>query len=212
MGERKQDRQLTQHNLRIGPAENRLALFGSEDVLEHPLDAPLLLLVVRMDVDVHRRGDVGMPEDDAHGLDGVFALDAARGEAMPHPVELQFGYIKVVNAPADWMDALGALVIIVAGNSTISGIRFENVSINSCSFYPINLTLAEESNSGTINDITFSHIAIPNNNAIRLNNAAAKGKLGNIHFDNITRNEKKVTNQNELILSKNGVLGTLDVK
>ena len=49
-----------------------------------------------MDVDVHRRGDVGMPEDDAHGLDGVFALDAARGEAMPHPVELQFGYAELL--------------------------------------------------------------------------------------------------------------------
>ena len=143
--------------------------------------------------------------------------DKCRGFGIIHETardikNVTFSNIKVVNAPADWMDALGALVVIVAGNSTISGIRFENVSINSCSFYPINLTLAEESNSGTINDITFSHIAIPNNNAIRLNNAAAKGKLGNIHFDNIIRNEKKVTNQNELILSKNGILGTLDVK
>lgn len=44
-----------------------------------------------MDVEVHRRGDVGVPKNDADGLDRVLALAAARGEAMPHPVELQLG-------------------------------------------------------------------------------------------------------------------------
>lgn len=113
MGERKQGRQLAQHNLRIGPAENRLALFGSEDVLEHPLDAPLLLLAVRMDVEVHRRGDAGMPGDDARGFDGVFALDAARGEALPHPVELQRPFIAVFICPWFYGRRLVAQYVII---------------------------------------------------------------------------------------------------
>ena len=44
-----------------------------------------------MDVEVHRRGDVGVPKNDADGLDRVLALDAAGGEALPKPVELEIG-------------------------------------------------------------------------------------------------------------------------
>ena len=76
------------------PTKGRAAFL--QDILRHPFDAPLLLFVVGMDVEVHRRGDVGAPKNDADGIDGFFALDAARGEAMPHPVELQLGYAELL--------------------------------------------------------------------------------------------------------------------
>lgn len=143
--------------------------------------------------------------------------DKCRGFGIIHETQrnisdVTFSDIKVVNAPADWMDALGALVVIVAGNASISNIRFEDVDIHSCSFYPINLTLAEESASGTISGITFSNIKIPNGNAIRLKNASSSGTLENIHFSNIFRSGSKATNESQLKLSKSGSVGSLDIE
>ena len=39
------------------PTKGRAAFL--QDILKHPFDAPLLLFVVGMDVEVHRRGDAG---------------------------------------------------------------------------------------------------------------------------------------------------------
>ena len=69
----------------------------SKDVLEHPLNTPFLFLVVGMDVEVHRRRDVGVPKDHADGLDGIFAFDATGGEAMPEAVEFEVWDVQFLN-------------------------------------------------------------------------------------------------------------------
>ncbi len=143
--------------------------------------------------------------------------DKCRGFGIIHETQrnisdVTYSHITVISAPADWMDALGALVVIVAGNSTISNITFSDVDIHQCSFYPINLTLHEESASGVINEIHFQNIKIPNDNKIRLCNSSSSGEIKNIEFDSIYRKGSRVNTTLGLKLNLTGTIGTVTVK
>ena len=142
--------------------------------------------------------------------------DKCRGFGIIHETQrnittVKYEDITVISAPADWMDALGALVVIVAGNAKISDVVFENVNINSCSFYPINVTLSSSSTSGVIDNITFKNISIPNSNKIRLLNESS-GSVGNIHFSSIRRNGTLVSNTLALGLNKSGSIGNITLE
>ncbi len=119
--------------------------------------------------------------------------------------------VSVIKSPADWMDALGCLNVIVANDSSISDIRFENVEINECSFYPINVSLTSSSEFGSIKDITFANVSIPNDQPIRLLNATNNGTVSNLTFSNISRNGKKVSSLSEMNFKKEGTIGDITI-
>lgn len=54
---------------------------------EHTVDTSLFLLHIRMDIEVERDADVGMPQQNAHSLIVAFAFDAARSETVPQTVK-----------------------------------------------------------------------------------------------------------------------------
>lgn len=137
--------------------------------------------------------------------------DKCRGYGVIHETkrdikEITYEDICLIKAPADWMDALGCLNVIVAGNSSISEITFRNVEINACAFYPINVSLTSDSSSGLISGVSFENISIPNNNPIRLLNASSNGKIDGISFSDVYRNGSKATSLSSLILKQEGTV------
>ena len=54
---------------------------------EHTVDTSLFLLHIRMDIEVERGADVGMPQQNAHSLIVAFAFDAARSETVTKAVK-----------------------------------------------------------------------------------------------------------------------------
>lgn len=117
--------------------------------------------------------------------------DKCRGYGIIHETQRNITDVKFSNcivcaAPATWMDALGALVVIMANNSTCSDITFTNIKINHNEFYPINVTMHEES-SGTIKNITFHNINYQNSNKIRILNSSSSGKIDGVYLTNIYR-------------------------
>jgi hypothetical protein len=140
--------------------------------------------------------------------------DKCRGMGIIHETKrnisgVSFKNSTIIQAPANWQDALGCLVVIEADNAALSAITFSDIAINACGFYPINVSLLDSSTNGSISGITFNHIEIPNTNAIRLLNATSAGSLGGIVFNDIYRQGSKVTTSGGLKLAKEGALGTV---
>lgn len=123
--------------------------------------------------------------------------DKARGLGIIHETVRDVTNVKFVDcsvgfASANWGDALGALVVIMAHASTVSDIVFENIEIYSNILYPINVTLHPESD-GTIDNIYFNNIRWNGANPVRIvNNSKGTGEIGNLWFDNIYINGKWV--------------------
>ncbi len=133
-------------------------------------------------------------------------------EAKRDISDVTYENISVIKAPADWMDALGCLNVIVAGNSSISEVSFKNVEINNCSFYPINVSLLSDSASGSIDNIRFENVSIPNNNPIRLLNASSRGKISGISFHNIYRKGDRIHDSASLLLKQEGDMNQISLE
>ena len=140
--------------------------------------------------------------------------DKCRGYGIIHETKrdisnVNYEDIAIIKAPADWMDALGCLNVIVAGDAKISDVSFKNVEINDCSFYPINVSLLSDSASGSIEGISFENISIPNSNPIRILNASSSGSISNISFSSIYRSGNEVSSSQGLNLKKEGSIGEI---
>lgn len=146
---------------------------------------------------------------DIHFSSCVAWPDKCRGYGIIHETkrdisDVVYEDISIIKAPADWMDALGCLNVIVAGDASISAVSFKNVEINECSFYPINVSLLADSAKGSIHKVNFENINIPNDNPIRLLNASASGSVSEIFFHNIYRRGAKVQGLSSLSIKQEG--------
>lgn len=99
--------------------------------------------------------------------------------------------------------------MVVNGYHKVSDILFEDIEINDCGFYPINVSLLSNK-KGEISNITFRNISIPNSNEIRLLNKASQGTLDGIHFENITRNGIKVMDADGMRFKTSDTVGTIN--
>lgn len=116
--------------------------------------------------------------------------------------------IGIIKAPGTFMDELGALVVIVYGAYDVKDVLFENIEINDCDFYPINVSLLSKK-KGNISNVTFRNISIPNNKNIRLRNDATQGTVTDIHFENITRDGNKITDVGGMRFKTTGTIGNV---
>ena len=115
--------------------------------------------------------------------------DKCRGYGIIHETQRNISNVKflnsiICNAPADWMDALGCLVIIVGNDATISDITFSGINIYDHNFYPINLSIHDGGN-GNIENINFHNIYYKNDYKIRIFNDSTSGHIKNVRFSNI---------------------------
>lgn len=132
--------------------------------------------------------------------------DKARGFGIIHETQRDICNVSFIDcsvgfASARWMDALGALVIIVANNAEITDIVFEDIEIYYNNKYPINITMYDSSN-GLVENVYFKNINYKKGNEVRIANySMLSGIVRDIWFDDIYISGKRA----ERFIGSNGL-------
>ena len=119
--------------------------------------------------------------------------DKARGlgiisESKRDMKEIYFTDCSVGYASAEWMDALGGVVVILADDAKINDVYFENIEIYSSAKYPVNVTL-EESSGAVVEKVVFRNLDIRGDKEVRLSNESAHGgAIKSVVFEGCKRN------------------------
>lgn len=132
--------------------------------------------------------------DKARGL-GIIA-ESVRDIADVHFVDCSVGH-----ASAEWMDALGSLVVYLTGAARVDNISFENIELYKNVKYPINVTL-EAGATAVIENVYFENIDIRGDKAVRIADNSDSGEIRNLWFDDCTRDKTSITDEASLITNK----------
>ena len=128
--------------------------------------------------------------DKARGL-GIIA-ESQRDMRDIHFVDCSVGF-----AGAEWMDALGAMVVYLTGKAHVDEVYFENIELYHSTKYPINVTL-EEGSTAVIENVYFKNIDIRGGKPVRIANNSESGDIRALWFDDCTRNGNAVTDDGTL--------------
>ncbi len=139
--------------------------------------------------------------------------DKCRGFGVIHETRRDISNVTFSNSilcsnPATWMDPLGSLVIICADEANISDINFDNFKIYNNGFYPINLSLLENS-TANISNITFNNVSFENNKKLRLC-ASGSGEIRDITFTNVNCDNNKINNKSACFITGENKIGRLN--
>ena len=100
--------------------------------------------------------------------------------------DIHFVGCSVGYASAEWMDALGSVVVYLTGGATVDDITFEDIEIYSSVKYPINVTV-ENGASAVIENVYFRNIDIRGDRAVRIADNTDTGAIRNLWFDDCER-------------------------
>ena len=128
--------------------------------------------------------------DKARGL-GIIA------ESQRDMRDIRFTDCSVGFASAEWMDALGGVVVYLTGKAHVDDVHFENLELYHSTKYPINVTL-EEGSTAVIENIYFRNIDIRGGKPVRIANNSADGEIRALWFDGCMRNGGAITDDNKL--------------
>jgi len=135
--------------------------------------------------------------DKARGL-GIIA-ESQRDMRDIHFVDCSVGF-----ASAEWMDALGSVVVYLTGKAHVDDVHFENIEIYHSTKYPINVTL-ESGSTAVIENVYFENIDIRGGKAVRVANNSESGVIRALWFDDCTRNGNAITDDGKLSVKLTGV-------
>ena len=129
--------------------------------------------------------------------------DKARGigiiaESVRDLRDIHFVGCSVGFASAEWMDALGSVVVYLIGAATVDDITFEDIEIYSSIKYPINVTV-EDSASAVIENVYFRNIDIRGDRAVRIADNTGTGAIRNLWFDACTRDGAAIEDEAGLL-------------
>ncbi len=128
--------------------------------------------------------------DKARGL-GIIA-ESQRDMRDIHFVDCSVGF-----ASAEWMDALGSVVVYLTGKAHVDDVHFEDIEIYHSTKYPINVTL-EQGSTAVIENVYFKNIDIRGGKAVRIADNAEGGEIRALWFDHCTRNGNAITDDGKL--------------
>ncbi len=128
--------------------------------------------------------------DKARGL-GIIA-ESQRDMRDIHFVDCSVGF-----ASAEWMDALGSVVVYLTGKAHVDEVHFENIELYHSTKYPINVTL-EQGSTAVIENVYFKNIDIRGGKAVRIADNSETGEIRALWFDDCTRNGNAITDDGKL--------------
>ena len=111
--------------------------------------------------------------------------------------DIQFVDCSVGFARAEWMDALGSVVVYLTGKAHVDDVHFENIEIYHSTKYPINVTL-ESGSTAIIENVYFENIDIRGGKAVRIANNSESGEIRALWFDHCTRNGNAIADDTKL--------------
>ena len=100
-------------------------------------------------------------------------------------------------ASAEWMDALGAVVVYLTGKAHVDDVSFANIELYHSAKYPINVTL-ESGSTAVIENVSFKNIDIRGGKPVRIANNSEAGEIRALWFDGCTRNGNAITDDGKL--------------
>lgn len=128
--------------------------------------------------------------DKARGL-GIIA-ESQRDMRDIHITDCSVGF-----ASAEWMDALGAVVVYLTGKAHVDDVSFANIELYHSAKYPINVTL-ESGSTAVIENVSFKNIDIRGGKPVRIANNSEAGEIRALWFDGCTRNGNAITDDGKL--------------
>ncbi len=130
-------------------------------------------------------------------------------ETKRHINDCKWENCIVVSYIPKWMQKLGACVIIGESTGEITNIEFNNIKIFNNVYFPINVTLGEDS-TNKVDGVLFKNIYFENEYNLCVQNDSTNGIINNITFDNVYTSSYNVKdNQGSII--KNGAIGTINI-